>query len=126
MRQKKTNFISLSSDMVDRIEKSLTLIADQNLPYRISVIEEQLKTLDSVEELTARLDAIEESNWMNKDVLTSAEAAKFLGFKMSYLYKLTADNRIPFYKPSGGSILFCKQELVDWAKSNPIPTSVKY
>ncbi len=112
--------------MVDRIEKSLTLIADENLPYRISMIEEQLKTLDSVEELTARLNTIENSTWMSKEILTTSEAAKFLGFKMSYLYKLTADNRIPFYKPNGGSILFCKQELVDWVKSNPIPTVVKY
>lgn len=121
MRQKKRqNFICLSPDTVNRIEESLTLIADEDLPRRISVIEEQLKTLKSINEMTSRLETVESSVWMSKEILTTSEAAMYLGFKIGYLYKLTSENKIPFYKPNGGCIYFCKQELVDWAKSNPI------
>lgn len=120
MRQKKkTNFICLSADMIDKIERSLTLIADENLPQRLSAIEAQLKALECVDEIVVRLDAIEDSTWMSKEVLTTKETAKFLGLKVGYLYKLTSENKIPFYKPNGGCIYFCKQELEDWAKSNP-------
>ncbi len=121
MRQKKRqNFICLSPDTVNRIEESLTLIADEDLPRRISVIEEQLKTLKSIDEMASRLETVESSVWMSKEILTTSEAAMYLGFKIGYLYKLTSENKIPFYKPNGGCIYFCKQELVDWAKSNPI------
>ncbi len=121
MRQKKRqNFICLSPDTVNRIEESLTLIADEDLPRRISVIEEQLKALKSIDEMASRLETVESSVWMSKEILTTSEAAMYLGFKIGYLYKLTSENKIPFYKPNGGCIYFCKQELVDWAKSNPI------
>ncbi len=121
MRQKKRqNFICLSPDTVNRIEESLTLIADEDLPRRISVIEEQLKTLKSIDEMASRLETVESSVWMSKEILTTSEAAMYLGFKIGYLYKLTSESKIPFYKPNGGCIYFCKQELVDWAKSNPI------
>lgn len=121
MRQKKKpNFICLSPDMVNRIEESLTLIADEDLPRRISVIEERLKTLGCIGEMESRLETLESSVWMSKEILTTSEAATYLGFKIGYLYKLTSENKIPFYKPNGGCIYFCKQELVDWAKSNPI------
>ncbi len=121
MRQKKRqNFICLSPDTVNRIEESLTLIADEDLPRRISVIEEQLKTLKSIDEMASRLETVESSVWMSKEILTTSEAAMYLGFKIGYLYKLTSENKIPFYKPNGGCIYFCKQELVDWAKSNRI------
>ena len=110
--------------MVDRIEKSLTLIADEDIPHRLKAIEDYLKTLDCVDELSSRLEDVENALWKSKDILTTAEAAKYLGFKLSYLYKLTADNKIPFYKPTGGSIYFCRQELVDWVKTNEIfPTT---
>ena len=125
MRQKKKpSFICLSPEMVNRIEESLTLIADEDLPRRISVIEERLKTLGCIDEMASRLKTVESSVWMSKEILTTSEAAMYLGFKIGYLYKLTSENKIPFYKPNGGCIYFSKQELVDWAKSNPI-TPVK-
>jgi len=36
-----------------------------------------------------------------KEVLTSEEAAKYMGISKSYLYKLTMRQQIPHYKPMG-------------------------
>ena len=50
----------------------------------------------SIEE---RIEQLENLIYQTKNVLTFDEAARFLGFSKSYLYKLTAANRIPYYKP---------------------------
>lgn len=42
------------------------------------------------------------------------EAAAYLGFRPSYLYKLTHKKQINFYKPSGKILFFSKSELDDW------------
>lgn len=41
-----------------------------------------------------------------KELITLEEAARFLGFKKSYLYKLTSTKQIPFYKYGGRVIAF--------------------
>lgn len=35
---------------------------------------------------------------MAKDLLTTVEAAEYLGLKKSYLYKLMMKKKIPYYK----------------------------
>ena len=48
------------------------------------------------------------------------EAASFLGIAKSTLYKMTHENRIPFYKPAGKLIYFEKSVLLDWIRSNRV------
>ena len=50
--------------------------------------------------------------------LTLKEAAEFLDFSRSYLYRLTSQGRIPCYKPEGTRVYFDRAELVDWLKRN--------
>lgn len=45
------------------------------------------------------------------------EAATYLGFRPSYLYKLTHRKLIRFYKPSGKMLFFSKTELDEWIYS---------
>ena len=52
--------------------------------------------------------------------LTLKEAAEFLDFSRSYLYRLTSQGRIPCYKPEGKRVYFDRAELVDWLKRNQI------
>jgi len=52
--------------------------------------------------------------------LTSKEAAEFLDFSRSYLYRLTSQGRIPCYKPEGKRVYFDRAELVNWLKRNRI------
>ena len=52
--------------------------------------------------------------------LTLKEAAAFLDFSRSYLYRLTSQGRVPCYKPEGKRIYFDRAELVNWLKRNRI------
>ncbi len=61
----------------------------------------------------------------NKEVLTSSEAAKYMGVSMSYLYKLTADQKVPHYKPGGKLCYFNRAELEQWLQSNRVATGAE-
>jgi excisionase family DNA binding protein len=55
----------------------------------------------------------------NKKVLNIDEACEYLGFKKSYVYKLTSAKIIPHSKPNGGAIFFDRAKLEEWMLSNP-------
>lgn len=76
----------------------------------------------SIEE---RIEQLENLIYQTKNVLTFDEAARFLGFSKSYLYKLTAANRIPYYKPQGKMVYFEKSVLEDWLRQNPVKTEAQ-
>lgn len=57
-----------------------------------------------------------------KEVLTSVEAARYLGISKSYLYKLTMGQKIPHYKPMGKLCYFNRLELEQWLQSNRVAT----
>lgn len=58
-----------------------------------------------------------------KEVLTSDEAARYLGISKSYLYKLTMRQLIPHYKPLGKMCYFNRQELEAWLQNNRVATA---
>lgn len=70
-----------------------------------------------------RLERIEKGVMMQKNVLTFEEAVMFTGLAKSYLYKLTASGKIPYYKPSGKLIYFQREELERWMLRNPVKTA---
>ena len=55
----------------------------------------------------------------DKHVLTFEEGCNYLGYKKSYVYKLTSAKIIPFSKPNGKKIFFNKTKLEEWMLSNP-------
>lgn len=57
-------------------------------------------------------------NLQNKKVLSFNEACEFLGYKKSYVYKLTASGILPFSKPNGKKIYFDREKLEQWMLSN--------
>lgn len=57
-----------------------------------------------------------------KEVLTSDEAAKYMGISKSYLYKLTMLRKIPHFKPMGKMCYFNRLELEQWLQGNRIAT----
>lgn len=73
-----------------------------------------------------RLSAVEESIKMagltSKKVLTFDEAARFTGLSKSYLYKLTSQQRIPHFKPTGKLVYFNREELEMWLSQNRVST----
>jgi len=46
------------------------------------------------------------------------QAAQYLGFSHSYLYKLTSRKIIPCHRPTGKMLFFSKVELDEWVFSN--------
>ena len=71
-------------------------------------------------DLQSRVRTLENLCFSAKEVLNLEEAASFLGIAKSTLYKMTHENRIPFYKPAGKLIYFEKSVLLDWIRSNRI------
>lgn len=61
----------------------------------------------------------------SKEILTSDEAAKYMGVSKSYLYKLTMRQQIPHFKPMGKMCYFNRLELEQWLQSNRIATAAE-
>lgn len=60
-----------------------------------------------------------------KEVLTSDEAAKYMGVSKSYLYKLTMRQQIPHFKPMWKMCYFNRQELEQWLQNNRVSTATE-
>lgn len=78
-------------------------------------------------ELESRLQALERNAMLagiaNKQVLTTQEAALYLGWSMSYLYKKTALKEVPHYCPMGKTLYFDRLELESWMKRNRVSSN---
>ena len=57
-----------------------------------------------------------ESN-SERGLLTTTEAAHYLGVKPSSLYKMMMRRAIPYYKPGGKLCFFAKDDLDAWLTS---------
>ena len=58
-------------------------------------------------------------------MLTSDEAARYMGVSKSYLYKLTMNQQIPHYKPMGKMCYFNRLELEQWLQNNRVATAAE-
>lgn len=66
---------------------------------------------------------IENTLFCSKEVLTSVEAARYMGISLSYLYKLTMRKEIPHFKPMGKVCYFNRIELEKWLQRNRISSN---
>jgi len=53
-----------------------------------------------------------------KRVLNIDEACEFLGYKKSYIYRLTSMGALPYSKPRGKRLYFDRELLEKWMLSN--------
>ena len=62
-----------------------------------------------------------------QNLLDLDAAARFLGLKKSYLYRLTSARKIPFYKYGGRLIMFDLAALETWraARLQAVPTQAE-
>lgn len=51
-----------------------------------------------------------------RNLMTTTEAARYIGVKPSYLYKMMMRCAIPYYKPGGKLCFFAKEDLDVWLK----------
>lgn len=95
--------------------EALHLSPDSQNPLNIKGMTEVLKQV--ADEVTAN------TIFCTKEVLTSDEAARYMGISKSYLYKLTMRGEIPHFKPMGKMCYFNRIELEQWLQRNRIATS---
>jgi putative excisionase len=91
--------------VLHRVE-SLPRVASRALlcsVFRIGTTKYSLKNDNNMEE--------------KRQLIPTAEAAAFLGIKVSYLHKLMMRRVIPYYKPNGKLCFFDKAELEAWMKN---------
>lgn len=71
-----------------------------------------------------RLNAIERIFILSsKRVLCLEDVAVLTGLSKSYIYKLTADKKIPHYKPNGKLVYFERSEIENWMLQNRVATT---
>ena len=51
-----------------------------------------------------------------RNLMTTTEAARYLGLKPSYFYKMMMRRAIPYYKLGGKLCFFAKEDLDAWMK----------
>lgn len=56
----------------------------------------------------------------NKTILSFKEAISFMDVSKSFLYKLTSEGKINFFKPNNGKIYFKKEDLENWMLQNEV------
>ena len=83
----------------------------QDTDERISRIEERIGDLER------RVDHLSDASG-RKRMLTTEEAAAFLGITVDGLRGLTHKKLISYYKPNGKNMYFDPDELVAWQKKN--------
>lgn len=60
---------------------------------------------------------------LSKPFLPVEELASYLNVKTSYIYKMTHNREIPFYKPGGKMIYFNREEIDEWVLSQRVATA---
>jgi excisionase family DNA binding protein len=69
-------------------------------------------------------EVVNNTIFCTKEVLTSDEAAAYMGIAKSYLYKLTSKRLIPHYKPIGKMCYFNRKELESWLQRNRVAVAL--
>jgi len=62
---------------------------------------------------------------LHNKVLTFEQGCQYLGYKKSYVYKLTSAGILPYSKPNGKSIFFDREKLEAWMLSNAKSSSAE-
>ena len=80
-------------------------------------------TNETIEKLEAKLDLIlNRTTIAAKSMLTIDDVAFLTGLSKSYLYRLTCEHKIPYYKPNGKLMYFERGEIEAWMKQNRVST----
>ena len=69
------------------------------------------------------LGVLKKSNTLTKEIISFTEACEYLDLSPSYLYKLTANRKVPFYIPNGKKLYFKREELDKWLTRNKVDTA---
>ena len=79
--------------------------------------------MDNTSCIIERLEQIRTARLLaSKSIYTTAEASLFLGIKQSYLYELTRNRKITYFKSRGGKLTYFKRkDLEEWMTYTSVP-----
>lgn len=86
-------------------------ISFEQLPEMVALL------LEKVERLENLLLTGKEDGTVVKEMLTTIEAAEYMGVSKSWLYKMTMQGELPTYRPGGKRIYLKRSEINDWMGS---------
>lgn len=92
----------------------------ETLYKKVRAVESFFNRFDRPMDLVILMEKLDKSCYILKEFLKMDEAADYLGVTKAHLYKMTAANRIPSYKPGGKQIYIHRDDLNRWIKSNKI------
>ena len=72
--------------------------------------------------LIEKINSMSEQTALTGKILTANQAAEFMGISLSYLYKLTHNRTISFFKPNGKMVYFSEGDLIQYLTSNRVIT----
>jgi excisionase family DNA binding protein len=86
-------------------------ISFEQLPEMMALL------LEKVERLESLLLTGKEDGMVLKEMLTTDEAALYMGVSKSWLYKMTMQGELPTYRPGGKRLYLKRSEINDWMGS---------
>ncbi len=93
----------------------------EQLDVRVKAIEDALAGINP-KAIADKLSYLEQCAFRDKETLTFKEACLYMNMSESLLYKLTADRKIPHFKPRGRLNYFLKSDLDQWMRQGRIST----
>jgi excisionase family DNA binding protein len=76
----------------------------------------------TLDDIAARLDRLERSAALAKNVLTIDEVALLTGYTVKYLRLIISQHQLPYYR-RGNRLYFCRAEVENWMMAQRIPSN---
>ncbi len=76
----------------------------------------------TLEDIAARLDNLERSAALAKNVLNIGEVALLTGYSVKYLRLMVSQHQLPYYR-RGNRLFFCRAEVENWMMAQRIPSN---
>jgi len=86
-------------------------ITFEQVPEAIALLLEKMTRIENL------LFNGKDGDLVTKEMLTTDEAAGFMGISKSSLYKMTARKDLPTYKPGGKKVYLKRSEIIAWLAS---------
>ena len=82
-----------------------------------------IKRLEKIEQCNERIEYY--TMIAAKNVLNIDDVAFLTGFSRSWIYKLTSEKKIPYYKHNNKQIFFDRIEIENWLKEVKVATAAE-
>lgn len=90
---------------------------DETLERMINV-KDSIERFASLEQLIDHFKTVEQDTYLNKEVFSVKEAARYLGVSKYKIYQMSRKKEIPCHKPSGKLVFFSREDIVNWVKQD--------